>query len=198
MCGISVDSNSTDFMVLIFDALSKLFPQKLIYLPTAYVVRREGNVLTRVCPSIHPSICLSTPKGGGGGGGKLNSLKSPCMRPCLASFTISSIQSRWGVPDQGGWGYPDWGGTLTQGGTPPQVPPVRPGCGYLMGGTPPQVPPSDLDGEYPAWGGTPLWLTDGVLDKRQSVCLLRSRRRTFLLFLCFCTACQSTWAACAS
>ena len=28
----------------------------LIYLPPAYVVRREGNVLTRVCPS----ICLST------------------------------------------------------------------------------------------------------------------------------------------
>ena len=32
---------------------------------TAYVVRREGNVLTRVCPS----FCLSTPGGGGGGGG---------------------------------------------------------------------------------------------------------------------------------
>ena len=24
---------------------------------TAYVVRWEGNVLTRVCPSIHPSVC---------------------------------------------------------------------------------------------------------------------------------------------
>ena len=30
-------------------------------LPPAYVVRREGNVLTRVCPSIHPSVC---PQGG--------------------------------------------------------------------------------------------------------------------------------------
>ena len=30
-----------------------------IILPTAYVVRREGNVLTRVCPS----FCLSTPGG---------------------------------------------------------------------------------------------------------------------------------------
>ena len=32
-------------------------------LPPAYVVRREGNVLTRVCSSIHPSICLSTEGG---------------------------------------------------------------------------------------------------------------------------------------
>ena len=36
---------------------------QVILLPTAYVVRREGYVLTRVCPSIHPSVCLST--GGG-------------------------------------------------------------------------------------------------------------------------------------
>ena len=33
-------------------------------LPTAYVVRREGNVFTCVCPSIHPSNCLSTLGGG--------------------------------------------------------------------------------------------------------------------------------------
>ena len=32
-------------------------------LPTAYVVRPEGNVFTRVCPSIHPSVC---PHRGGG------------------------------------------------------------------------------------------------------------------------------------
>ena len=29
-----------------------------VFLPTAYVVQREGNVLTRVCPS----FCLSTPR----------------------------------------------------------------------------------------------------------------------------------------
>ena len=47
---------------------------KQLFLPPAYVVRREGNVLTRVCPSIHPSICLSMEGGvrsessrGGGG-----------------------------------------------------------------------------------------------------------------------------------
>ena len=70
---------------------------KLAFLPTAYVVPREGNVFTRVCPSIHPSICLSTsggvPRPGPGGG----------------------------VPQPGpAGGYPC-------GGTPPQVPPVRPG-----------------------------------------------------------------------
>ena len=42
------------------------------YLPTEYVVRQEGYVLTRVCPSIHPSVCLSTggyPRPGPAGGG---------------------------------------------------------------------------------------------------------------------------------
>ena len=34
-----------------------------IFLPPACVVRREGNVLTCVCPSIHQSVC---PQGGGG------------------------------------------------------------------------------------------------------------------------------------
>ena len=56
-----------------------------------------------------------------------------------------------GVPRQG---YPRWGTPL-----------IRPGQG--MG--------------VPRQGGTPLRLTDGVFDKRRSVCLLRSRRRTFLL-----------------
>ena len=36
---------------------------ELSLLPPAYVVRREGNVLTRVCPSIHQSVC---PRGRGG------------------------------------------------------------------------------------------------------------------------------------
>ena len=45
-----------------------IFPSKL--LPTAYVVRREGNVFTRFCPSIHPSVCppgRGTPPGQTGG-----------------------------------------------------------------------------------------------------------------------------------
>ena len=53
-------------------------------------------------------------------------------------------------------------------GNPPH-PPVRPGRG---GGT-----PNTGGGGYP----TSYRITDGVLDTPQSVCLLRSRRRTFLL-----------------
>ena len=88
-------------------------------------------------------------------------------------------------------GYPD-------GGYPTLVPPVRRGrWGTLMGvtwqgypnprgwGTPPQVPPSlsDLAGGGTLMGGTPPQV---VLDTSRSVCLLRSRRRTFL-FLHFLT-----------
>ena len=29
---------------------------KSVFLPTAYVVRREGNILTRVCPSVSPHL----------------------------------------------------------------------------------------------------------------------------------------------
>ena len=44
----------------------------LTCLPPAYVVRREGNALTRVCPSIHQSVCpreggVSQPTQPGGG-----------------------------------------------------------------------------------------------------------------------------------
>ena len=51
-------------------------PKRL--LPPAYVVRREGNVLTRVCPSVYPQggggVSQPTQPGGGqssqwGGGG---------------------------------------------------------------------------------------------------------------------------------
>ena len=35
-----------------------------VYLPPAYVVRREGNVLTRVCLSVHRGV--SPARGGGG------------------------------------------------------------------------------------------------------------------------------------
>ena len=95
-------------------------------------------------------------------------------------------QTRPGVP-QLGWGYPPWVPLLSDlaGGTPPQVPPIRPGWGgYPTLGTPcqtwPGVPPlSDLAGGTPT-GGTPPRISDGVLDTPQSVCLLRSRRRTFL------------------
>ena len=90
--------------------------------------------------------------------------------PHLGGGYPSQVELGGGVPKPGpaGGRYPDWGGTLwgtlMWGGT-------RQGVSQL-GGTP--------TGGYPTGVGTPLWLTDGVLDKRRSVCLLRSRRRTFL------------------
>ena len=72
------------------------------------------------------------------------------------------------------WGYPgtprpgqDWGY--------PGYPPPRPRSGQRVGGTPQ---------DQVRTGGIPPLPRDrtahGVLDKRRSVCLLRSRRRTFL------------------
>ena len=56
-------------------------------LPPAYVVRREGNVLTRVCPS----VC---PQGGMGG----------------------SVQPERGSVQPGGQGQSRWGGQSSRGG----------------------------------------------------------------------------------
>ena len=72
-------------------------------------------------------------------------------------------------------------GQLGGGGTLP-----GPGGGYLLGGTLPGeypargtkvgYPPPDQDGG----GGYPVRTTEGVLTTQRAVCLLRSRRRTFL------------------
>ena len=111
----------------------------------------------------------------------------------------SQVQVRgtqWGYPNRGYLtrGVPKLGGTLTgvpqwgypTSGTPPTRPGGVPRWGYPNRGYPALgTPLSDLDGGYPNRGGTPLQLTDGVLDKRRSVCLLRSRRRTFLFITKF-------------
>ena len=133
---------------------------KLQLLPSAYEVRGKVNVLTHVCQS----FCLSTPGEGG-----------------------TRVRSRWGVIPKPGPGpavRPGQEGPLP-GGTPPQVPPVRPGQGEPHLG----YPPSDLAGGVPQGGETPIpprpvrpRVIDGVLDMLRSVCLLRSRRRTFLYF----------------
>ena len=58
------------------------------------------------------------------------------------------------------------------------VPLARSG-GYPLAGYPPQVPPRPgQDG-----GGYLVRTTEGVLTTRRAVCLLRSRRRTFLLII---------------
>ena len=142
--------------------------KQLYFLPTAYVDRVRFDT----CLSIHPSICLSTPGGvpwpGPGGG-------------------VTPARSSWGDLDRGWvpqWGVPHFGYPSPSdlaGGYP-----IRPGWG----------------GRYPDWrvlhfrnspapcrtwlrGGGSSTLTGGtppgvVLDSPQSVCLLRSRGRTFL------------------
>ena len=117
----------------------------MIYLATAYVVWREGNDLTRVCPSIHPSVC---PQLGGGGvpkpgpGGEYPSQVQPGGYPT-------------GVPTLG-TPHQTWMGYL-MGGTPPWVPPIKPGWGYPTLGTP--IRPG---WGYPmggTWGGVaPCWV----------------------------------------
>ena len=67
-------------------------------------------------------------------------------------------------PDEGGGGvvpHQTWPGG---GGTPPRISHIRPGRGEGV----------------PLPKGYPPWVTDGVLDTPQSVCLLPSHRRTFL------------------
>ena len=117
--------------------------------------------------SVHPSICLSTP----GGVPQPGPSRYP---PCWTwpGGTLPQVTPHWTWPR----GYPEEG--YPEGGIPPQVHPVRPGqedtpMGVPNGGySPSGTPPSDLVGR-----GSPHRV---VLDTPRSICLLRSRRRTFL------------------
>ena len=114
----------------------------------------------------------------------------------LCNISQNAMRQRGGYPVR----YPPRGGTWT----PPPHPPggvIRSGTpppprgGYLTRGVPSQVPPwgvPDPGGvpRPPRGGGTrsgtpprgyPGRTTEGVLTTRRAVCLLRSRRRTFLL-----------------
>ena len=144
----------------------------------------EGNVLKRVCPS----MILSVHRGGYPYPIMLCNISQNAMRqrggtrvryPPGGVPRSGTPRVRYpprGVPDQvpprGGPGqvHPPGGGTRVRyppGGYPGQVPPP--------GGYPGQVPPPR--------GGYPGRTTEGVLTTRRAVCLLRSRRRTFLLFV---------------
>ena len=152
-----------------------------MFLPTAYVVKREGYVLTRVCLSVH----------GGGGGVPRGQVKPGWGVPPFSIGGGYPSQVRWdgGTPARSNGGEVPWpgltGGTpaRSDGGTPAKgYPPA--GMGYppgqvrtggyppLAGGTPCQTPQQGV----PPWYRT----IDGVLDMPRSVCLLRSGRRTFL------------------
>ena len=137
------------------------------YLPPAYVVRREGNVLTRVCSS----ICLSTggglprpgPDGAGypsqvqmGGGGGLSSQVWTGGYPGQVQMGSTLVRFRLGVPWPGlDRGYPSQVqiGGLPQPGLDGGVLQVGPdGCTPASSGW--GVPIPGLDGGYPGkeWG----------------------------------------------
>ena len=78
------------------------------FLPPAYVVRWEGHVLTRICPS----ICLSTGRGVPISHNALQHFpechgQTPGGVPCQVQPGGYPVRSSWGVPC---WGVP-WSGT---------------------------------------------------------------------------------------
>ena len=150
-----------------------VFVKKLLpFLPPAYVVRREGNSFTLlVCSHLggypYPIMLCNISQNAMGqtpGGYPARSSRGgtlpgvPCWRGTLLGGTLLGGYPARGYPaggypaGGGGWGYP--------GRAPP-----RPG----------------QDMGNPAGGGYPVRTTEGVLTTRRAVCLLHSRRRTFLL-----------------
>ena len=155
-----------------------------------------------VHPSIHQSVCphlggIPWPGPARGYPSQVQLGGTPCWG--VRGYPLPGGTPPWVPPIRPGWGYPV-GGYPNRGyptsGTPHQTwPGGVPQWGYPDRGSPPQVPPSDLAGGTPPWvpphqtwlggypdggKGNPPWITDGVLDMPRSVCLLRSRRRTFL------------------
>ena len=118
----------------------------IAFLPPAYVVRREGNVLTRVCLSTGGGVPVSHnalqhfPECHGAAGGGLpvsyNALQHfPECHGAARGGTLPGPAGGGGVPWPGGTlvggGYPGQGGTLARGGTLPGGVPC-PGGGYTV------------------------------------------------------------------
>ena len=80
-----------------------------------------------------------------------------------------------GTPPRGGPGTPPGGLGYPPGGYPVRYPPWG-GLGTPLGGYPVRYPPPR--------GGYPVRTTEGVLTTWRAVCLLHSRRRTFLFVFC--------------
>ena len=123
-------------------------PSKSEFLPTAYVVRREGYVLTRVCPSVCPHLGGGVPQPGPDGGVYPSQGDTPLWVPPVGPGHGGTPAGgvphlRYPLSDLAG-GYPTLG-----------TPPVGPGWGVpLLGGTPPRVPLPSI-GPGRGGGGVP-------------------------------------------
>ena len=157
-----------------------------ILLPTAYVVRQEGYVLTRVCPSVCPNP-RRVPQPGPGGVGGTQPVQLGVGTPVGGTHFRYPHQTLWGVPLLGvphlgypcrTWGCPCWGvphlgyplSGLARGYPWPGVSLIRLAGGTLVGGYSTLGTPI-----RPGWGGVPLpgvipQVVDGVLDTPRSVC----------------------------
>ena len=163
-----------------------------VYLPPAYVVRREGNVLTRVCLSVHRGVPISHnalqhfPEYHGAAGGV------PISHNALQHFPECHGAAGGGGtlpgPARGGTlvgGYPSWEGGTLAGGYPGRGVPCQGGThpgGTLPGGVA-WLGGTLAGGARSGGGGYPVRTTEGVFTTRRAVCLLHSCRRTFLFLL---------------
>ena len=170
---------SLGYLTKVFRLLKIVF--YINFLPPAYVVR--GKVMFWQA-SVLPSIHLSVHRGG-----------VPISHNALQHFPECHEAAGGGTrvryPPRGDTQTPPGGAGTPPGGTRVRYPPGGyPGSGTPPGGVPgsgtPRGVPRPPRGGYPGQvppprGGYPGRTTEGVLTTRRAVCLLRSRRRTFLL-----------------
>ena len=171
----------------------------LNFLPTTYVVR--GKVMFWHV-SVHPTVCPhlggvpdqvqeGVPQPGPSGGYLCRGYPHLGYPPCQTWLGGTPPQVPLVGPGQ--WGgtpvgrYPTlgtlppcqtWPGVPVLGGTHLRYPPSDLARGYPTSGTPPPLVRPGWGGGVPLLGWYPT--SGGVLDTPWSVCLLRSRRRTFL------------------
>ena len=135
--------------------------------------------------SVHPSFCLST-----GGYPRQVHLRYPHYqtRPEVGTLPgwypklgTRPLDLARGVPHLG-YPHQTWPGGPCLGVPHLRYPstPIRPGQWGTLPGVPHLGYPPIRPGQWYPAGGTPPRVTDRVLDTPRSVCLLRSRRRTFL------------------
>ena len=111
-----------------------LLPTCFVFITARVRSTREGNVLTSVCPSIHPSVC---PQGGSG--------YPPWGGPGIPPGGLGTPRGVW-VPPGGVWVPPGGGVRVPRGGGGSGYPPG--GSGYPRGvWVPPRgvwVPPREV------------------------------------------------------